>query len=300
MNDPEDISEDRGFKALFSSYPNDTFAVFMPQLIAERGKPSSATVIQQECPLPDLGDPSRFLDIALLAAWSDGYQAVILLVEHWSEARKIDLRRVNWYVADLALRHPKAVVYPAVLVTDPSAKEVSDRFEMAIAGRVVLSLQVEMVRITIADLPRLRIFQNRVAAILAVLAVRNANEAIDALITCVQDMARAPGPLDDVERFLPFAMKLARLPESDAPRFRRRLEEAGMVNPITEIKNDARAEGLAEGLAEGEAKGKIAEIRRLVAKGRLTVDAARSEIEELMTARAIPEAVGREALGQLG
>ena len=69
-----------------------------------------------------------------------------------------------------------------------------------------------------------------------------------------------------------------------------------MVNPITEIKNDAKAEGK----AEGEARGKIVEIRRLVAKGRLTVDAARAEIEELITTGTIPETLGREALGQLG
>ena len=51
---------------------------------------------------------------------------------------------------------------------------------------------------------------------------------------------------------------------------------------------------------EGEARGKVAEIRRLVAKGSLTVDAARAEIEDLIATHAIPEAIGREALGQLG
>ena len=55
-----------------------------------------------------------------------------------------------------------------------------------------------------------------------------------------------------------------------------------------------------EGRAEGEARGKVAEIRRLVAKGRLTVDAARAEIEDLIATNAIPEAIGREALGKLG
>jgi hypothetical protein len=44
----------------------------------------------------------------------------------------------------------------------------------------------------------------------------------------------------------------------------------------------------------------MAEIRRLVAKGRMTVDAARAEIEELIATHAIPEAIGREALGLLG
>ena len=57
-----------------------------------------------------------------------------------------------------------------------------------------------------------------------------------------------------------------------------------MGNMLDELVNDA----------------KVAEIRRLVAKGRMTVDAARAEIEELIATHAIPEAIGREALGQLG
>lgn len=65
-----------------------------------------------------------------------------------------------------------------------------------------------------------------------------------------------------------------------------------------EAKGEARGE--ARGKAEGEAKGKIAEIRRLVSKGRLTVDAARAEIEDLIATKTIPKTLGREALGQLG
>ncbi len=63
---------------------------------------------------------------------------------------------------------------------------------------------------------------------------------------------------------------------------------------------ESEAKGIAKGKAEGEAQGKIAEIRRLVAKGRLTIDAARAEIEDLIATKAIPEALGREALGLLG
>lgn len=101
-------------------------------------------------------------------------------------------------------------------------------------------------------------------------------------------MQAAPGPLDDLRRFLPLALKLARMPDSDEPRFRRRMrEEPTMGNMLDDIKADGRAEG------------KIAEIRRLVAKGRLTVDAARSEIREMIEANEIPAQIGQEALGQL-
>lgn len=296
MSDSKDISEDRGFKALFSAYPQETIEVFAPELLTERGKPAAVTVLQQESVLPDLGDTSRFLDIALLATWLDGSHAVILLVEHWSEARKVDLRRVNWYVADLALRHPHVAVFPVVLVTDPSPRAVLDRWEMSVAGMVTVSLQVRVYRVTPLELPRLRSLQSRVAAILTILAVQDAVEAVAAAL---EHMARSPGPLDDLERFLPFAMKLARMQESDAPRFRRRLEEAGMVNVLTELKEEARAEARAEALAQAS-RATVASVHRLVDRGVLTRDAARAELTDLIDTGAITREIGQGALSLLG
>jgi hypothetical protein len=241
-------------------------------------------VLHQESALPDLAEPSRFLDVALLATWADGSQAVILLVEHWSQARKVDLRRVNWYVADLALRHPLAVVYPVVMVTDPGTQTVPDRWEMTVAGVTTLALRVRIFRVTDAELPRLRSLQNRVAALLTTL---NMTDAVEAVVAALEQLAGSPGPLEDLERFLPFAMKLANMTESDKPRFRRRLKEAGMFNPLTEIREEA------------EARGKVEEIRRLVERGLLTRVAAQAEIRDLMDTGIITREIGQEALSQL-
>jgi hypothetical protein len=293
MGDADDVSEDRGLKELFTAYPFETVEVFAPELIAQRGRPVSVEAIQQEVPLPDLGDPSRFLDVALRCTWADGFEAIIVLVEHWSEARKVDLHRVLWYYAALRLKHPTAVVYPVVLVTDRSAREVPSRLVSLIAGRQVLDFQAQVVRIGPGDLPRLQAIKNRVAAMMQALAVQDAVEAAVAVMLAMQ---AAPGPLDDLRRFLPLALKLARMTDSDEPRFRHRMrEEPTMGNMLDDIK--------IEGEARGEAKAAhavVAAIRRLVAKGVMPVDAARAEIEELIASQAIPEAIGREALGELG
>lgn len=298
MSDADEVSEDRGLKELFTAYPFETVEVFVPELIAQRGRPASIAAVQQESPLPDLGEPSRFLDVALLCSWKDGTQAVILLVEHWSEARKVDLARVLWYYAALRLKHPGAEVFPLVLVTDRSAREVPSRLESSLAGQQILDFTVRVISIGPSDLPRLRSLQNRVAAMLQALAIQ---DAVEAALAVMMAMQAAPGPLDDLRRFLPLAQKLARMQDSDEPRFRRRLrEEPTMGNMLDELVNEANAKGEARGEARGEANGKIAELRRLVAKGRLTVDAARAEIEDLIATQAIPEAIGREALGKLG
>jgi hypothetical protein len=294
MTASDDVSEDRGLKELFTAYPYATVEVFVPELIAERGRPTAIEALQQELPLPDLGDPSRFLDMALHCTWANGSEAIIVLVEHWSEARKVDLDRVLWYYAALRLKHPAAEVVPVILVTDRAARDIPDRLDSRVAGIQVLDFRVRVVQITSADLPRLRALQNRVAAMLMALAIRN---AVDAGVAVMVAMQAAPGPLDDLRRFLPLALKLAKMTDDDEPEFRRRMrEEPTMGNMLDELVNEAKAEGK----AEGEARGKIAEIRRLVSKGRLNVDSARAEIEELIATQAIPEAIGREALNLLG
>ena len=81
MSDPNGperkVTEDRGLKAFLCDYSQETLEFFAPEILAERGRPISIVPVQQELPLPDLGDPSRFLDLALLATWADGFQEII-------------------------------------------------------------------------------------------------------------------------------------------------------------------------------------------------------------------------------
>jgi hypothetical protein len=89
-------------------------------------------------------------------------------------------------------------------------------------------------------------------------------------------------------------IKLARMPESDRPRLRHRLEEAGMWNPITEIKDEARAETLAH-----SSRATVASIRRLMDRGVMTREAARAQLQDLLDTGAITREIGQEALSQL-
>ncbi len=144
----EGMTEDRGFKALFVMYPQDTLEVFAPHLLAAYGTPIRMVALQQECALPDLGEASRFLDMALLVHWADGREAVILVIEHWSSAHQVDLRRVLWYVAALAHQHQDAVIQPVLLVTDLGACLVENELTMRVADAQVLQMRVHPVRVS--------------------------------------------------------------------------------------------------------------------------------------------------------
>jgi hypothetical protein len=202
-------------------------------------------------------------------------------------------------VADLAVRHQRAAVYPVVLVTDPGARDVPDRWAMTVAGVTMSALRVRVYQPTAAELPRLRSLQNRVAAMLTNVVKQ---DAVDAVVATLEHMARSPGPFDDLNRFLPFAVKLASTPESHRPRFRRRPEEAGMVNVILLMEEEARAEGRAEGRAEALVRASRATVmsyRRLVERGILSREVACCEVQNLMDTGAVTREIGQEALSLL-
>ena len=300
MTDPQDVSEDRGLKALFSTYPGETLEVFVPELLAERGTPTRIETLQQEVPLPNLGEPSRFLDVALLATWTDGSQAVILLIEHWSEARKVELTRVLWYTTALAVRHSGAAILPVILVTEPTADPVPDRLTWRIIGREVLDFRVQVVQVGPADLPRLRRLQNHVAALFLALALRSSGP-IAAAVAAMLAMADLPTTLDDLRRFLPLAVKLARIHTSELPLFYTQLrQENHMWTIFDELEAEAKAKGEAKGKAEGKAEGVILALRDLVAQGILPVDGAQREIRRLIDQGLLPESIGAEAIQRLG
>lgn len=64
--------------------------------------------------------------------------------------------------------------------------------------------------------------------------------------------------------------------------------------------DEVKDEGRAEGRAEGEAKGLIAAIRHRVVKGKLTIDEARTEVQELISDGVISAEVGQQAFALLG
>ena len=81
--------------------------------------------------------------------------------------------------------------------------------------------------------------------------------------------------------------------EPEDQTFRHRLrEEPTMDNVLAEIEAHAGA--------RGEARGKISILRHLVAKGRLTVAAARTELDDWVASGGLPVDIAKEGRDQLG
>lgn len=264
----------------------------------------------------DPGARGGFLDVALKFSWDDGATLVILLVEHWSDARAVDLVRVNRYVAELAWKHRDAVVDPVILVTDPRAGAVPDQWTMEVAGRIVSTLRVRVIRTDAAFSRQWQQARNRIAACLLVLVP--APDPVALVLQGLRLACDARGPRADLEWMLPLLLEFARL-SSDQGRkavITRMRGEPAMIDIWQVFRDEGRAEGKAEGQAEGKAEGMavgksegkaegkaemaVTLIRDLIRDGVLSVDAGRLRIQGMMARGELTAEQGAEVLIRLG
>jgi hypothetical protein len=259
--------------------------------------------------MPDLRLANRLIDAALLATWPDGSQ--VLLVEHWSRIRDIDWPRMALYVCALKVQHPEADVLPVMLVTDKSDADVPELWQMNKRPPPAVTLAVRVVRPRAADVPRYRDMENRVAAALIAVAMR---DRVKAAVSAAIAFVRAPGSSEEIKQFLPFLEELANLRKKERIVYLKRMRkepsmsiiEEWLAEKASEAQAKGKAEGMAEGKAEGMAAGKaegmaagkaegmaagqVALLSDLVARNVLSIETARVEIERLVAAGALTRA----------
>jgi hypothetical protein len=288
------VTQDRGFKALVFKRPLEVIEALLPKLVARRGRPVSVRLLTQELHRHDLSTPSILLDVAMVCTWADGWQEIVLLVEHHSEARKVVLIHVHQYHAELVARNHPLKVLPVVFVTDPSDRDLADTWSQEIDGTVYVSFKVELVRLGPDDTERLRQLRTIASALFLSLTNRDRIAAAVEMVTALEIVATP----DELRFYLPLGLEFARIRREDIVLVRTRFKERSpMANTVLdEWLTDAKAEGEAAGIA----KGKLDAILHMVAKGRATVAGARDEIEELVAAGTITREQADAALSKLG
>jgi hypothetical protein len=198
------------------------------------------------------------------------------------------------YVAELAARHPALPILPVVLVSDAGQAVVEGKLAIGVPGWTAAMLDARVVRLRpLAEAaPRPR---NRVAWVLS--ALPQARDPVRHVLILLRGIMDSPGPTEHVHWLLPLIQILAKL----SPRNQRRLlERLHQETTMLDIAAILKAEGRAEGKAEGKAEGLIALIRLQVARNRMTVDEARTEIRELVQQGSITQAEADAALARLG
>jgi len=275
---------DEGFKLLFSRYPRDAWQTLCPSAVAmQTGQPVAAELLATEALPALLQRRSRYMDLAIRFRYADGRTLAILLVEHWSDARKVDLHRVLRYLAELALRHPGMPILPVVVVADAGTAPVANRLEIGLPGWIAATLQVHVVRLPAAG----ALLDNRVAIILS--AQPGDGDPIQHAIHLLRLLADAPGDIQDLHWLLPLLQIVLRLSPRNERRLLDRLHRESSMLDIASILR-----------AEGKAEATLAILRRRIARHTLTIDAARAEVAELCNDGELTRDEAERILAKLG
>ncbi len=112
------VSIDQSIKELLQLHPDDTLAFLLPDVVQTRGKPISWQCHNIQVRKKDLTRKGMVMDLNIEYTFAQGQPLLLVLVEHWSTARSIDLVRTAQYYLDLTGRFPSMEVVPVALITE--------------------------------------------------------------------------------------------------------------------------------------------------------------------------------------
>jgi hypothetical protein len=161
----DQFSHDQAVKNLIKSYPVEALEFLAEDVIEAYGVPVEVEFLDPTVAKDDVAEPGpgQAMDLAIRYRFEDGSSAIMVLVEHWSDAGKLDLLRTASYYLDLVRRFPNEEILPIALVDDDRPRELSDSVDRHARGGLHFHFRTRIVQVPALDLERYRHTRNRVA-----------------------------------------------------------------------------------------------------------------------------------------
>ena len=271
----ESFSHDQAVKNLLKEYPIEALEFLAEDVVAIHGTPASVEFLDTAVTKDDTAEqgPGMAMDLAIRYVFADGLGVLFVLVEHWSDARRLDLLRTARYYLDLCRRFPSDEILPIALVDDDRPHALTDTVSRGAIGETFLAFHTRIVQVPALDLERYRTTRNRVALSFT----PNMHGNFDR-VERVIEVAVAFQRQDDTNgyrKFFAFWVVEGRLKVEEQITLDRRLKEMEMPYIIQKWKQEGLEEGRAEGKAEGKTEGleeglrqaRCENARRMLAKG---------------------------------
>src|SRR5664279_5525218 len=105
---PAPFSHDQAVKVLLKTYPVEALEFLAEDIVATHGSPTAFDILDTAVLKDDTAQPGpgQAMDLAIRFAFGDGHGLIVVLVEHWSSADRLDLLRTARYYIDLCRRFP--------------------------------------------------------------------------------------------------------------------------------------------------------------------------------------------------
>ncbi|MBK8802970.1 MAG: hypothetical protein IPN71_13140 [Fibrobacteres bacterium] len=126
-----DLSLDQAIKDLISDFPVDTWRFLLPEMAEKFGDPISWEILRSETRKTDYRKKGFVMDVPISYTFQGGESVtMVVLFEHWSTSKSVDILRTARYVLDLMVRFPDHHIIPVAVVTDSDPGKVSERLQL--------------------------------------------------------------------------------------------------------------------------------------------------------------------------
>ena len=251
----EQFSHDQAVKNLLKDYPSEALEFLAEDVVDAHGMPVSVEFLDTAVAKDDVAQPGpgQSMDLAIRYRFGDGKAAILVLVEHWSDAGKLDLLRTASYFLDLCRRFPGEEILPIALVDDDRPRELDDTVERRAMGISHFHFTTRILQVPSLDLERFRYTANRVALSFSPNMSGDFNrvDRVMHVAFAFRDQFDMPG----FRKHFAFWVVEGRLNQDQQREVKQRLKEMDMPEIMDWFKQEGIAEGLEKGIEQGIEKG---------------------------------------------
>lgn len=247
------LSIDQGIKELLQLRPRDAFAFLLPDIHADRGDPASWEVLSTQVRKKDLRSKGFTMDLSIRYEFRTGIPVLLVLVEHWSTARSMDIVRTAHYYLDLLGRFPDCEVMPVALITELEIRNVASSLVGSGGGEDFLRFHTRVVQLASEDCERWSNVGNLVAATQLV-AMGGILDRTQKFLLAMESFRREATD-DEVQLLFPLVMELGRFTEVEEETAMSYLATAPKPRILVKMEQRAIEQGLAKGMEQGLQQG---------------------------------------------
>jgi hypothetical protein len=265
---PQDaFSHDQAVKSLIKAYPIEALEFLASDVVSVHGAPVSWEFLDTAVAKDDSAEPGPGLgmDLAIRYVFGNGQGVLFVLVEHWSDAAKLDLLRTARYYLDLCRRFPHDEILPIALVDGDTPRDLSDTIQRGALGSAHLVFQTRIVQVPALQLDQFRDTANRVALSFSP-NMSGEFDRVDRVVRVALEF-RHQGDIQGFRKFFVFWVVEARLKTTEQQAVLNRLKEIDMPEIMDWLREEGieigMARGKADGLAEGLEKAKLEDARKM-------------------------------------
>jgi hypothetical protein len=251
----EQFSHDQAVKNLLKDYPAEALEFLAEDVVQAHGMPTTIEFLDTTVAKDDVAQPGpgQSMDLAIRYGFEDGESTIMLLVEHWSDAGKLDLLRTASYYLDLVRRFPNEEILPIALVDDDRPRVLVDTVERHAQGVSHFHFRTRIVQVPALDLERYRHTRNRVALSFSPNMSGNFDRVDQVML--VAFAFRDCGDLQGFRKFFALWIVEGRLELDQQREVKQRLKEYDMPEIMEWFRQEGIELGKAEGVALGKAEG---------------------------------------------